>query len=145
MPVAEGLHDFYISDAVSPAWLASLRASDTADPWLHGFAIIHRESRLVIGSIGFTGPPDDAGMVEMGYGIVPAFQGRGYATEAAQAIITYAFGSGQVQLLRAHTSPEPNASTRVLTKCGFSYLGEVLIPEDGLVWRWERSKLSREG
>ena len=40
---------------------------------------------------------------------------------------------------RAHTLPTPNASTRVLAKCCFQYIGEVIDPEDGLVWRWERA------
>ena len=35
---------------------------------------------------------------------------------------------------------EANASTRVLTKCGFRHVGEVMDPEDGLVWRWEKHK-----
>jgi RimJ/RimL family protein N-acetyltransferase len=39
--------------------------------------------------------------------------------------------------IRAHTMPEQNASTRVLEKCGFRWLGEVVDPEDGAVWRWE--------
>ena len=38
--VAEGLHDFMVSDEVSPAWLEALRASSAPDPWLHGFAIV---------------------------------------------------------------------------------------------------------
>ena len=62
----------------------------------------------------------------------------GYATEAAQSLTEYAFSSGKVRVVRAHTLPEPNASTRVLTKCGFRRIGEVIDPEDGLVWRWER-------
>jgi RimJ/RimL family protein N-acetyltransferase len=68
----------------------------------------------------------------------PAYQGQGYATEAVRALVTYAFGSGGVCLVRAHTSPEPNASTGVLTKCGFTWIGEVVDPEHGLVWRWEK-------
>src|SRR5439155_16197669 len=125
LPAAEGLRDFIISDDVSPAWLAALYASGAADPWVHGFAVVHRESGLVIGSAGFKGPPDEEGGVEIAYGIVPAFQGRGYATEAAQALVAYAFGSGRVRLVRAHTAPTANASTRVLTKCGFDFVGEV--------------------
>ena len=35
--------------------------------------------------------------------------------------------------------PEATASTRVLRKCGFVHIGEVVDPEDGPVWRWERS------
>ena len=138
LPAAEGLRDFLVSGEVSPAYLAHLRASEGADPWVHGFAVVHRESRSVIGGAGFKGPPDDDGMVEIAYGIVPLHQGQGLATEAAAALMTFASGDGRVRLLRAHTLPTANASTRVLTKCGFVRTGEVVDPEDGPVWRWER-------
>ena len=80
LPAADGLRTFIVSDEVSPTWLARLRASVSADPWLHGFAVVDRQSQSVIGGVGFKGPPDEDGMVEIAYGIVPAFQGRGYAT-----------------------------------------------------------------
>jgi len=135
---ADGLGDFLVSDEVSPAWLAQLRASVAADPWVHGFAVIHRQSGEVIGTAAFKGPPDEDGMVEIAYAIVPGYQGRGYATEATTALLAFAFGSGRVSLVRAHTLPVSNASMRVLTKCGFESMGEVVDPEDGLVRRWER-------
>jgi [ribosomal protein S5]-alanine N-acetyltransferase len=137
---ADGLRDFIGSEEVSPAWLARLCTATVADPWEHGFAVVHRESRLVIGSAGFKGPPDEKGMVEIAYGIVPGYQGRGYATEAAAALVAFAFGNDQVRRVWAHTLPAANASTRVLAKCGFERLGEVVDPEDGSVWRWERTK-----
>ena len=46
---------------------------------------------------------------------------------------------GRATLVRAHTLAERNASTRVLEKCGFGLVGEVVDPEDGPVWRWERT------
>ena len=140
LPAAEGLRAFYVSDEVSPAWLAQLRAAakGAADPWIYGFAVVQRESHSVIGSVGFKGPPDEDGMVEIAYGIVPTFQGRGYATEAAEAGFAFAFENRQVRLVRAHTLPTPNASTRVLEKCGFERIGEIVDPEDGLVWQWEQ-------
>jgi ribosomal-protein-alanine N-acetyltransferase len=140
MRAADGLRDFIVSDEVSPAWLTRLRAAAAADPWVHGFAVVHRESCSVIGSAGFKGPPDEEGVVEIAYGIVSGYQGRGYATEAAAALVAFASGSGRVRLVRAHTRPTPNASTRVLAKCGFKRIGEVEDPEDGLVWRWERTR-----
>jgi RimJ/RimL family protein N-acetyltransferase len=76
--------------------------------------------------------------VEIAYGIAPEHQGKGYATEAAAALTDYAFRQREVRAVRAHTLPENNASTRVLTKCGFRRVGEVIEPEDGLVWRWEK-------
>jgi ribosomal-protein-alanine N-acetyltransferase len=84
-------------------------------------------------------------MVEIAYGIVPEFQGRGYATEVARALVTYAIESGLVRTVRAHTLASPNASTRVLKKCGFTFTGEVIEPDDGLVWRWELPVPALEG
>ena len=122
---------------LSPAWLALLNGSSPADPWIHGFMLVHQTDGKVIGRGGFKGPPGADGVVEIAYGVVPEHQGKGYATEAAAALVSYAFGSGQVRVVRAHTLPESNASMRVLSKCGFRRVGEVIDPDDGLVWRWE--------
>ena len=124
-------------DEVSPVWLARLKAAPSPDPWTHGFAMLQRGSDTTVGSCGYKGPPDRDASVEIAYGVDPAFEGRGYATEAARALAEFAFATGNVRVVRAHTRPEPSASTRVLTKCGFTRVGEVIDPEDGLVWRWE--------
>ena len=140
-PLDDGLRGFYVSDAISPAWLAAVRAAagGPADPWTYGFFIVEKALGRVIGSAGFKGPPDQDGMVEIAYGIVPSRQGQGFATEAAGALARFAAADPRVRLLRAHTMPEANASTRVLRKCGFMHVGGVVDPEDGPVWRWERS------
>jgi len=122
---------------VSPDWLARVRSSLSADPWTHGFAVVRRTTGAVVGSCGYKGPPGDDAVVEIAYGVDPAHRGLGYATEMANALVTYAFGSGLVTVVRAHTRPAESASTRVLTKCRFERIGEVVDPEDGLVWRWE--------
>lgn len=141
---ANGLLALLASGEISPTWLAQLREAKAADPWVHGFAVIDRASSLVIGNAGFKGPPDDVGMVEISYGIAPMFQGKGCATEAARQLIALARRDPRVRLLRAHTLPENNASTRVLTKNSFAKIGEVIDPEDGLVWRWERTSTASE-
>ena len=123
---------------LSAEWLAQFHASTEKDPWVHGFRLVHRDSGIVVGTCSFKGPPR-GGAVEIAYGIAPDQQGKGYATEAAQALLDFAFGSGQVQLVRAHTLPEGSASKRVLAKCGFKYVGEVIDPEDGLVSRFEKA------
>ncbi len=123
---------------LSADWLARLRALTSADPWTLGFSLVHRDSDMVVGSAGFKGPPDAERVVEIAYGINADHQGKGYATEAAQALTAYAFSSGKVSTVRAHTLSESNASSRVLAKCGFQRIGEVMDPEDGLVWRWEK-------
>jgi [ribosomal protein S5]-alanine N-acetyltransferase len=128
---------------ISADWLARLRASTSADPWTCGFSMVHRASNAAVGSCAYKAPPDADGVIEIAYGVDPEHQGKGYATEAARGLVAYAFATGQVRIVRAHTMPEPNASTRVLTKCGFERLGEVVDPEDGLVWRWETHKPRR--
>ncbi|MCP5517501.1 MAG: GNAT family N-acetyltransferase [Verrucomicrobiales bacterium] len=127
---------------VSPEWLRAVETSPAHDPWIHGFKVIHRESGGVVGRCGFKGPPDAEGVVEIAYGIEPEQQSRGFATEATAALASHAFSQPLVRLVRAHTLPQPNASTRVLEKCGFTRIGEVQDPEDGSVWRWERRRPS---
>jgi [ribosomal protein S5]-alanine N-acetyltransferase len=123
---------------LSADWLALLHGSTSADPWIHGFSMRHADSGTVVGTCGFKGPPGADGVVEIAYGVSPDHQGKGYATEAAKIMTDYAFSSGKVRVVRAHTLPDWNASTRVLTKNGFRRIGEVIDPEDGLVWRWEK-------
>jgi len=137
---ADGLRGFYVSGEVSPRWLAALRTSaGGTNPWSHGFWVVEKSTGEIVGAAGFKGGPDAEGMVEIAYGIVPSREGRGYATEAARALIHFAANDARVRLIRAHTLPESNASTRVLRKCGFVHIGEIIDPEDGPVWRWERS------
>jgi len=128
---------------VSPEWLARLEASANVDPWVHGFAVRHCAGGAVIGTAGFTGPPDANGEVEIAYAIDAEHQGKGYATEAAEALVSFAYGHDGVRLVRAHTLPEANASTRVLAKCGFHKAGDIIDPNDGLVWRWVRPRAAR--
>jgi RimJ/RimL family protein N-acetyltransferase len=122
---------------VSQDWLARLAVATTVDPWVLGFSVVHAESKHAIGSCGFKAPPDADGMVEIAYGITPAHQNNGYATEAAEALVQFARADARVRVIRAHTFEESNASARVLAKCGFHACGQVIEPEDGLVWRWE--------
>ena len=139
MPLAEGLRELFVSGEVSSEWIEHLRTAPGADPWTLGFAVVHRGDARVIGSAGFKGPPGEDGVVEIAYGIAPGYEGRGLATEAARALVAFALERVDVTAIRAHTLPENGASGHVLAKCGFQHVGEVVDPEDGLVWRWERA------
>lgn len=120
---------------VSPEWVARMRRTPP-NPWTHGFTILDRLTNAPVGSCAFKGPPDADGVVEIAYGIDPDHRGRGYATEAARALVDYAREAG-ARVVRAHTLPENAASIRVLASCGFQRIGEVVDPDDGLVVRWE--------
>jgi ribosomal-protein-alanine N-acetyltransferase len=93
--------------------------ADSADQaWGHR-QVVERASGLVVGGIGFFGPPRDSGQVEVGYGIVPSRQGRGYATEALQAMLAMAWADPRVMAVVAGTDPGNAASQRVLENAGF--------------------------
>ncbi len=141
--VAE-LRDFFVSGDVSPEWLRQLESATAPDPWTHGFAVVGGEENLVVGTAGFKGPPDDSGIVEIAYAIVPSYQGRGLATAAAFALVDIAQADNRVRNFRAHTAPELNASTTILKKLGFEFMGQIHDPQDGLIWRWQRAALNRQ-
>ena len=134
-----------VKKEVSPDWLRRVGEATDADPWLHGFALVHRATGTVVGSAAFKAPPGADGTVEIAYRVAPEHQGHGFATEAAEALRDFAFDSGAVRVVRGHTRPEQNASTRVLTKCGFRFVGGAIDPDDGLVWRWESSPEPADG
>jgi ribosomal-protein-alanine N-acetyltransferase len=120
---------------ISADWWAKFEQSALEDPWIHGFTLLLSD-RTDVGLGSFKGPPAE-GEVEIAYAILPQHQGKGYATAAARAMVEYAFRSGEVRRVIAHTLPDGAASQRVLRKAGFRKIGEVVDPEDGLVWRFE--------
>jgi RimJ/RimL family protein N-acetyltransferase len=133
--VAGGLVDFFQGIALDK--IAALCSACADAGWVSGFSIEHRGDNALIGFCGCKGAPDSGRAVEIGYGVAPGYRGRGLASEAVRAVVAHCFATGRIAVVRAHTLPEPNASTRVLQHCGFQKIGEVTDPEDGLVWRWE--------
>jgi RimJ/RimL family protein N-acetyltransferase len=85
--------------------------------------VVERASGLVVGAIGLFWPPAE-GVVEFGYGIVPSHQGRGYATEAARAMVAFALTAPGVTAVQAHAELENAASVRVLEKAGLRRAGD---------------------
>ena len=82
------------------------------------------EDGLVVGDIGFHGPPPADGpvTVEIGYNVVPAVRGRGVATRACVLLLEQAWRDG-AQLVLAGTEPGNVASQRVLRKIGMQQEG----------------------
>ena len=78
----------------------------------------------VVGDIGFHGPPGDQTpyRVEIGYGVVPAWRGRGVASQACALIVEQAWTLG-AEVIVADTEPDNLASQRVLLRNGFRSAG----------------------
>jgi RimJ/RimL family protein N-acetyltransferase len=90
--------------------------------WFGWYAIrIGNRNRppTLIGAAGYLGPPGNAGEVEIGFSVIPAWQGRGYATEMVKALVENAFADMRVQKVIARTAPANPASGKVLEKNGF--------------------------
>lgn len=139
-PAADGLREFLLGPEVSAGYLDMLRSSPEPDAWRHGFALVDRTEGVVVGNAAFVGPPNDAGEVEIAYGVVSSYEGRGYATQAAAILTQVALAERRVKTVIAHTLPKTNASTRVLEKNGFTFADEIDHPEDGIIWRWEKMR-----
>jgi RimJ/RimL family protein N-acetyltransferase len=124
-----------------------------ADEFVRGegatFAITVSATGEVIGAIGLTIHPRDR-RAEMGYWVGVPYWNRGYATEAARALLQYAFRDlGLNRVYASHFSRNP-ASGRVMRKAGMKYEGVLrehfvrwTLPEDlvcyGILRQdWER-------
>jgi len=110
--------------------LQRLRPEARNAPWTVR-AVRLREGGEVVGHVGFHGPPWMVGRAEIGYSIFAARRRRGYATEAAQALVDWAFTQDQAQVF-ASVMPTNTASLRVVEKLGFAQVGEQIDDEDGL-------------
>ncbi|MFN8439228.1 MAG: GNAT family N-acetyltransferase [Caldilineaceae bacterium] len=116
--------------------LGQMKASQLWHPWLP-YLFVYRPDQALVGLGGFKSIPDAKRTVEIGYSVAPRYQGKGFATSAAQQLIQIAFESKLVDCVCAHTLAEPNASTKVLEKCGMTKVSETVDPDVGTVWRWE--------
>jgi len=118
--------------------LATLRVNPAARPWL-GRALVLKEAdgtRRVIGTVGFHAPPDEAGRVEIGYRVDPAYRRQGYALEAVRGLFDWAAARG-VHRFVASISPDNKASLSLAAKLGFERVGEQIDDVDGLEYVFE--------
>lgn len=89
--------------------------------WLHQILVTDNGDDLVVGDIGFHGPPEpgERAVVEIGYAVVPGWRGRGVATRACALILEQAWRDG-ADVVRAEAESAP--SQAVLRRCGFRAL-----------------------
>jgi ribosomal-protein-alanine N-acetyltransferase len=96
---------------------------------------VEKSSGTIIAELGFKGPPNRQGFIEIGYGTMPAHQGKGYMTEAVKGMLQWASQRKEVKGVLAETHRSNRASARVLEKNGFRQFdtrGEMLWWRVGL-------------
>jgi ribosomal-protein-alanine N-acetyltransferase len=83
------------------------------------WAAVLKDRQKLIGHVSFfPSGPEFLLAWEVGYIFNPVYQNKGYATEAAQAVIKYAFTELGAHRIVAHCSPDNIPSWKVLEKCG---------------------------
>lgn len=95
---------------------ANHRNPNMPNTWFQ-LAIIKKDGDVLIGDIGIHFLEDDA-QVEVGYTLVPSFQGKGYAIEALKAVINYLFFDLKKHRISASVDPNNIKSVRLLEKLG---------------------------
>jgi RimJ/RimL family protein N-acetyltransferase len=86
----------------------------------------------IVGSAGFHDYPDENGMIEIGFGIVPEKQRQGYGLELLHGMWHEIAKREDVKVLRYTVSPDNEASMHIIKKLGFEQVGEQIDEEDGL-------------
>jgi ribosomal-protein-alanine N-acetyltransferase len=119
-PVPDNWPPEMLADAL-PTFLGWLEAAPDRAGWFGWYALAEVENPLspvLVASGGFLGPPQD-GMVEIGYSVLPQYEGQGYATEMVTALVQWAMEQPGVVRVVAETEWANPASVRVLLKAGF--------------------------
>jgi len=120
MLMIELAHDFF-TDIVQRAIrmkVQKMRAEDSSKhAWMTYWLIVIKEENVGAGMLGFKGYPNTEGSTEIGYGIDPSHQSKGYMSEAVQALIEWAFSHPFCKTITATEVYNP-ASKRLLEKLG---------------------------
>jgi len=105
--------------------------------WYTYWLVVIRFGPYGAGLVGFKGSPDMMGQVEIGYGIDPAWEGKGYTTEAARAMVGWAFSMPGCHAVIAETDRDNIASQKILQKIGMKVYGET---SESLMWMIKRER-----
>ncbi|KGP71463.1 GNAT family N-acetyltransferase [Pontibacillus yanchengensis] len=114
--------------ALLPIYVEALEQDSTHfgyGPWI----ILDKHKQIVIGDIGFKGKPVN-GEVEIGYYVSKIHRNQGYAKEAVESMLGWAFRQDGITTVTASCETNNVPSCKVLTANGFAEKGE----EDGLIW-----------
>ncbi|HLE89228.1 MAG TPA: GNAT family N-acetyltransferase [Candidatus Limnocylindria bacterium] len=120
-------------------WLAALRAEQIRKrpgdaPWLVRPILLRHDDGSVtaVGYLNFHAAPDEHGMIEVGYALLPEAQGQGYAIEAVHAAFEWATRLHGIHRFRASVAPTNERSLNLIAKLGFRHVGEQWDEDDGL-------------
>ncbi|MCU0324351.1 MAG: GNAT family N-acetyltransferase [Spirosomaceae bacterium] len=147
------LRQFTLADAPfifellnTPTWLRfigdrGVRSLEDAENYLRGgsiksyevngfgfYAVIEKESQKMIGMCGLI-KRDGLDDIDIGFAFLPDVIGKGYGTEAAQAMLKYSFNQLKIRRLVAIVNPDNDASISVIKKIGMQFEKLIILDE----------------
>jgi RimJ/RimL family protein N-acetyltransferase len=128
----------YMAESL-PVVRERLRKNPEEHQWWN-WLVIRQDNREAVGSVAFAGMPDPAGAVLIGYAMYPAREGSGYATEATQALVEWAFGQPGVRVVRALAPVWNTPAVHVAEKVGMRPVGSYEDDEVGEVLIYETAR-----
>lgn len=103
-----------------------IKDEDNLIGWLSWYVIkksTDNDPAVLIAAGGYTGLPDESGIIEIGYSVVPSHQRKGYATELVEALVSIAIKDPRVKKIIARTTIANEGSCSVLKRAGFNTTG----------------------
>ncbi|BAZ39788.1 acetyltransferase [Calothrix sp. NIES-4101] len=140
--------DWYTTEVQDflPKYIQML-ANDASQLGYGVWLMIRTDDSTLIGDLGFGGKlagEESVGeeVLEIGYEVLSAYRDRGYASEAVEALVNFAFTQLEARKIIAHTPENNIPSIRVVEKVGMKNVGTVKLPElPGVnVFKWELVK-----
>lgn len=128
------LPGYFMTDDFLPVWRLRIDqlARDPGSAQWSAYAAVAEPEGVIVGHAGFHGPPSEAGMVEIGYSVDPAYRRQGYAKAMLRELLHRAAAGPAVTTVRAAISPGNTASLATIAGFGFTQVGEQWDEEDGL-------------
>jgi aminoglycoside 6'-N-acetyltransferase len=120
------------------------RAPGEDGGWVQ-LTVEERGSGDLVGDVGMSPADGEPGVMKVGYTMSPAFQGRGYATEAVRALVGYAFDRLGADVVRAFAHGDNVASHRVAEKAGLELVERIERHRDGATFQVVRYELTARG
>ena len=136
--------DEYKTDEAALEWIrwVNNRQEDINDTCFM-FYIWLTQTNELIGRVYFHRKVDLDNEVEIGYGINEEHRCKNYATEAAKAVVRFAFEQAGQAVLAAIVAAENIASRRVIEKLGFTYCGVRTVFDNDEYREFDYFKLQR--
>ncbi len=139
--------DFICELLNTPGWLKyigdrGVRSKEDAEKYIQGrivqsysengfgmYAMILKEHKVIIGACGLI---KRAGLenVDIGFAILPAFEGKGYTYEAAEVVMQFAKSTLKVPVIGAIATADNLGSINIIKKLGLEFMKAITLPDD---------------